>query len=121
MGALEGAGQGAAAGAMAGPWGMAIGAGIGAVGGMYSAKKQSNAAEHSANLQASGAQSALDFQKQAEAQRHAEWQQTQDKNFALYQDQQERLAPYRAIGAAAVGQLGKPIYGASIGDLAGKR
>lgn len=87
---------------------------------IYGAHTQANAsrdalnAETTATDRATAAQAkanadALQFQKDVEARRQLEWQTTQDKNFALYNDSLARLAPFRNLGTGAVAQLGQPI------------
>jgi hypothetical protein len=118
-----------------------IGGGAAAGAAVYGAKKNSKAAEtaaryqtqqanYGADLEAKSAQAALDFAKQQEAQRHAEFQSTQDQNYQLwlaeqakddgrYNDRRARLDPYAQWGVGAIGQIMRPIPGSgSIGSIA---
>lgn len=116
-------------------WG-AVGATAGAGSAIYGAHKQSSAAKNAAQLQtdsanraaeleANSASEALAFTREQEDTRRREWEDTQKRNFQIYQDQQAELAPYRAFGRGAIGQLASPIPGApppgSIGDRVGVR
>lgn len=96
-----------------------------------SAATQAAAANRAAELEAQSSSSALDFTKQQEAERQAEWNATQARNFQIHQDDvareqgrydalQARLEPYRRFGAGAVSQMGQPIPG-SMGALMGGR
>lgn len=87
------------------------------------AQYQTSSANYAADLESKAADRALEFTKQTEAQRLKEWQITQDRNKAIYDqetareqgrynDLQARMQPYRNFGAGALGQLSQPIYGA---------
>lgn len=119
-------------------WG-AVSATAGAGAGIYGAHKTSSAAnraadlsvqaaDRAATLQAKSAADALSFAKQQEEERKREWEATQARNFGLYKEREAQLQPYRNVGAAAVGQMGRPIPGmtqapapGSLGDVVGVR
>lgn len=88
-----------------------------------SARYQTDYANRAADLEAKAAAEALAFEKEREARRRAEFDSIQARNFEQYQLAQGRLAPYRALGRGAIGQLMKPIPGktqpGSIGALMG--
>lgn len=118
-----------------------ISSGIGALTNIYgtraansanqrAAQAQADANRYAADLTAKGNEAQLAFLKEQEAARMREWQLTQDRNEALYNaetareqgrydDTQARLAPFRAFGVGAIGQLGRPIPG-SIGTMVGR-
>lgn len=90
-----------------------------------SAKYQVGAANRAGDLEAQAAREALAFEKEREAARKAEFDQIQARNFEQYQQAQQRMEPYRALGRGAIGQLMKPIPGkpqpGSMGALMGGR
>ena len=91
------------------------------------ARQQAAAAERAAQIQAKAEADALAFQREQEAARQREWQQTQDYNAQQYaqefgyqqqqdalrqqnlQDQIARRAPFRQLGLNAMGQLLQPV------------
>ena len=97
-------------------WG-SVAAGAGAVGAAAlgsrsagkSARVQADSANRAGEIEAAAARETLAFEKEREAQRRKEFQMVQDRNYGLYQEAQQRLAPYRQLGRGAVGQLMKPI------------
>jgi Flp pilus assembly protein TadG len=120
----------------------------GAIGGgaaVYGAKKsthaseaaaryQANQANYAADLEAKSSAEALAFAKEQEAARHNEYLSTQDRNKQIYDAElardddryntrQNNLAPYRAFGVGAIGQLMRPLGSApgSIGSMMGGR
>lgn len=122
-----GAGAGATAGAPGGPWGIAIGAGIGAVGGLFSAKKQSDAVTKSAQIQSDAATkaaeikaqsdaAALKFQQEQAAVAQDNFVKAQQASYEQYAAREDRLAPYRSLGSGAVSTLGGllGIHGATL-------
>jgi hypothetical protein len=97
---------------------------------LYASNRQASAAQKAtdaqiasakyvADLQAKGATDQLDYLKSQAAIAQANFLDTQAKNYALYQQQQTRLAPYRAMGAGAVNQLASPIPGMTVGKALG--
>lgn len=73
------------------------------------AQYQTQQANYAADLEAKAQAEALAFLKEQEAARRREWQMTQDRNYQLYQEREERLSPYRRFGAGAIAQMGQPI------------
>jgi len=118
-GAVSGGGSSAALGASAGGstaaggssplWGLASPA-ISAGSQLWATHSANKASQRAAELEAQAAQAALDFAKQQEEERKREWQQTQDRNYQIYQDEQKRLEPYRRFGRNSLFQLSQPIY-----------
>lgn len=89
-----------------------------AIAAVYSAKKQSSAAKQAnsaqvtasnkaADIEAQAAREALAFQKEQEATRKAEFEKAEALNFQQYQEQLARMVPYRNVGLAALGGLGR--------------
>lgn len=122
-----GAGAGATAGAPGGPWGIAIGAGIGAVGGLFSAKKQSDAVTKSAQIQSDAATkaaeikaqsdaAALKFQQEQAAVAQDNFVKAQQASYEQWAAREDRLAPFRSLGSGAVSTLGGllGIHGATL-------
>lgn len=68
-------------------------------------KIQSNAAKKAGNLQADAASQALQFQREQSRLDRANFDATQQANYAQYAAQQQRQAPYQQIGASAAGTL----------------
>lgn len=87
----------------------AVNQGVGALSGYFANRSASRSNDRAAELEAEAASASLAFLKEQEATRRSEWQATQEKNYKLYREQQERLAPYRQMGQASLGQLGRPI------------
>lgn len=98
----------------------AIPSAINGVTGAVTARAQSRAADrglqaeldaqnHAAELQAQSAREQLDYLKETEAQRRKEFEATEARNFGIYQEGQQRLAPYRTMGVNALARFGKPI------------
>ncbi len=81
------------------------------------AKQQARTAQTAAQIEAASQKEALDFAKQQEATRQAEWQKAQDQNYRVYLTQRKDLEPYRRAGAGAIGQMARPISGYRAGAL----
>lgn len=88
----------------------AIEAGSQAVGGLIG-KHSSN---KSADLQYRAAQQALEFEKQKEAERKAEYDKQQSELKAQWEAEQARREPYRRAAAAVLSQAGRRL---GLGDL----
>lgn len=112
-GALAGAGTGS----MFGPWGTVVGAGVGAVAGLFGAKKQSDASTKSAQIQSDAATkaaqlksqsdaAALKFQQDQAAVAQDNFIKAQQASYAQWAAREQRLAPFRSLGAGAVSTLG---------------
>ena len=69
----------------------------------------SRGANRAGEIQAQAAERALQFQREEAARAERNFQETQRFNRSVYTDQQARLAPYRALGAGTIQQLGQPI------------
>lgn len=74
-----------------------------------SVQAQIDAANHAADLQAQSAADALAFQKEQEATRKAEFDETNQRNYGLEQDRLARNAPFLNTGQNALRQLLQPI------------
>lgn len=70
---------------------------------------QVGAANSAAAAEAQSAREALDFAKAQEEQRKREFAETQQRNYDIYLTQRKDLAPYRRLGAGAIGQMAQPI------------
>lgn len=88
------------------------------------AQQQTQANNYAADLEAQSAQDALAFAREQEEQRKREWEMAQERNWQVYLQQREDLAPYRQLGAGSIAQMARPIYSkpkpGSIGALAGR-
>lgn len=101
---------------------MAIGVGMGmllaglASGGaaVYGANRASRASAEAAEVSDAANREALEFERDREARRQAEWDRTMDEEERRWYAEQERLAPYRAASTGALSQLvslaGLPAY-----------
>lgn len=123
---------------------MVIAGGASAGASAYGAHKQASSANKSARLQTDAANQAavltsadtdkaLQFQRDAEAERQREWKATQDRNYQIYQTEQAqtlgelaarrgRVAPFAQAGYGALRQMAQPIpgvpQGGTLADLA---
>lgn len=93
--------------------GATAGAAINASGAKSAAQTNAGAATSAGELQAQAAANALAFEQQQADVAQKNFLGTQQFNRQVYNDQQARLAPYRAAGAGAIAQLGQPIPGMS--------
>lgn len=85
---------------------------------IYANRTAANASTAASQLEAQAAADALAYTKVRDAQQRQDDLDAQNKNFALYQDAQRRLDPYRQFGQRSLGQLMAPRPGA--GTLAAR-
>lgn len=78
---------------------------------IYGTRAATSANREAAQVQAQTAQNALDYTKTHDAQQRQDFLDTQNRNFALYQQAQARLDPYRRVGQGSLDQLMRPIPG----------
>lgn len=127
-GVSAGAGAGVASGATAGTaGGFGVGSAlmgltptiVGTVGSLYSQHAQNSANRDAAQISAQANTDALQFQREQLAQQQKQFDETQARNYGLYQEQntydrglnaqrQARLAPYQQMGVGTLGQLTRP-------------
>lgn len=79
--------------------------------GIYATHAATSANSQAAQLQAQSARDALDYTKTHDTQQRQDFLDTQNRNFALYQQAQARLDPYRQFGQGSLDQLMRPIPG----------
>lgn len=78
---------------------------------IYATKAATGANREAAQIQAQAARDALDYTKTHDAQQRQDYLDTQNRNFALFQEAQARMDPYRQFGRASLDQLMRPIPG----------
>lgn len=82
---------------------------------IYATHAQTSANSKAAELERQTAQEALAYTKERDEQQRKDMLDAQNKNYALYQQAQQRIDPYRRFGLRSLDQLSQPIPG--VGSL----
>lgn len=87
---------------------------------LYATHAATSANRDAAAVQAQTTREALDYTKQHDAQQRQDDLAVQNRNYALFQEAQARLDPYRQFGQQSLAMMGRPIPGVgTLGARAG--